>query len=194
MTDELESNLSTAAFAVPADLSFEQAMAVTQDLLEQGMAGTIAPAAVQTAIATLVATENGARGFFVVSLSDDRPWLDHLLADSPASLATAPAIVSPLLIKNLAMSTAMGIAHRRNQDEATAQGSDRVHSRTLALIQALLQQPQASPHLRDQAEQLLASLATDSGTYHAFLSRWGYDADQKQAMGQAIHLALGTLP
>jgi hypothetical protein len=172
-------------FIVPDAISFEQAMTLSQDVLEHAVAAAPAISDWSDAIAALVRTENGARGFFVVYLSDDRPAMETLLPSVATALAPSPTTVSPLLVKNLAMSTAMGLAHRRHDDEASAQGSDRVRSRTLRLIQSL---PRL--HLQTQAHQLLASLDTGTGEYQAFLTRWGYDEGQKQAIRQAI-LATG---
>jgi hypothetical protein len=179
---------SESRFIAPKALSFEQSMAIAQDVLEQVAAGTLEESAWVAAIAALVQTESGARGFFVVYLSDARPLSDALLPSVPAALQASPDIVSPLLIKNLAMSTAMAIAHRRHQDEAAAQGSDRVRSRSATLIQAL-----ASPQLQEQARQLITSIDTATGDYQTFLTRWGYDAEQKQAIRQAIATALESM-
>lgn len=176
---------SESSFIEPEGLSFAQSLAITQDLLEQVAVGTLEAAAWVAAIAALVCTENGARGFFVVFLSDERPLSDELLPLVPAALHGSPDVVSPLLIKNLAMSTAMAIAHRRNQDEPSAQGSDQVRSRTATLIRAL-----NSPQLQEQAQQLVVGIETETGPYQDFLVRWGYDNEQKQAMRQALECVL----
>lgn len=178
-----------SSFIAPETLSFAQSLAITQDLLEQVAVGTLEPAAWVAAIAALVHTDNGARGFFVVFLSDGRPLSDQLLPLAPAALHGSPDTVSPLLIKNLAMSTAMAIAHRRNQDEPSAQGSDRVRSRTMTLIQSL-----TFPQLQEQAQQLAASIETATGPYQDFLVRWGYDDEQKQAIQKALRQALNPVP
>ncbi len=172
-------------FIVPEAPSFEQAMTLSQEVLEQAVAETPALVDWPAAIAALVRTENGARGFFVVYLSDDRPAMEPLLPSVATALAASPTTVSPLLMKNLAMSTAMALTHRRHDDEASAQGSDRVRSRTLRLIQSL-----PRPHLQTQAHQLITSIDTGAGEYQAFLTRWDYDEAQKQAIRQAI-LATG---
>ena len=173
----------------PETLSFAQSLAISQDLLEQVAIGTLDPAAWVAAIAALVRTDNGARGFFVVFLSDERPLSDELLPLVPAALHGSPDIVSPLLIKNLAMSTAMAIAHRRNQDEPSALGSDRVRSRTATLIQAL-----PFLQLQEQTQQLIASIETETGPYQDFLERWGYDDEQKQAIQNALGQVLNPVP
>ncbi|MDX2228798.1 MAG: hypothetical protein NW220_04125 [Leptolyngbyaceae cyanobacterium bins.349] len=166
---------------VPENLSFEAALGITQELLDRGVAGALTGAEWETAIARLVATENGARGFFVVYLSDARAQMDTLMDRVMAALSTAPDVISSLLVKNLAMSTAMAIAHRRNQNEDLAQGSERVRARSLHLIQTLQTQ-----QLQQEATALATSIATATGSYASFLQRWGYDAEQRQAIAQVL--------
>jgi hypothetical protein len=169
-----------SGFIVPENLSFEAAIALAQDLVDCMAAGTIGEAALESAIAALVATENGARGFFVTYLSDSRPATDPTPALINA-LKTSPAIVASLMVKNLVMSTAMAITHQRNQNERAAQGSDQVKTRSAEIIDAL-----RSPELTTEAAALIHSIDTNSGSYQAFLDRWGYDTEQKQAMRQSL--------
>lgn len=180
----IESNLSN--LDIPAGIRFEQAIALTQSLfdqplLDQQYQGSGSESALEHAIRALVASENGARGFFVAYLGDERPLVETIAPTVVRALQSAPDIVAPLLVKNLAMSTAMGIYHRRRQDEAAAIGSDRVRARSIQLIQAL-QTPQLQAHL----DQLAASLETGAGEYQSFLTRWGYDSEQLAAISQAI--------
>lgn len=180
--------MAVSPLVVPADVSFEQAIALTQSLLEQQFQGNLTEPELTESIRALVQSENGARGFFVTFLSDDRPAIEPLIPIVAPALNAAPEIISSLLVKNLSMSTAMAIAHRRQQNEALAQGSDRVRSRTLQILQ-LLQLPQ----IQAEADKLAESLQTGAGNYQAFLDRWGYDAEQRQAIGQALEQA-GLLP
>lgn len=179
---------STGEFAPSTPpLTFEAAIAQTQALLDQLEQGQLSDPAWGLAVADLVATENGARGFLVTYLTDDRP-----LADAPseallAALATSPEIVSELLIKNIAMSTAMAIAHRRNQHEAHAQGSDRVRSRTAHLLQIL-----PLPQIAAKRSQLYESAISGHGAYQPFLQRWNYDAEQRQAIAAVLEHLHGT--
>ncbi|NEQ84381.1 MAG: hypothetical protein F6K26_30680, partial [Moorea sp. SIO2I5] len=86
-----------------------------------------------------------------------------------------------LLVKNLAMSAAMALNHRRNGKEDMAQGSDRVRSRSANLIKQL-----NMPSLFDIAQQLRQSALTGVGHYQEFLQRWRYDSDQKQVIYHAL--------
>jgi hypothetical protein len=55
--------------------SFEEAIALTQVLLVEFE--TLPESALSEKLAALVASENGARGFFVTYLTDDRPFADR---------------------------------------------------------------------------------------------------------------------
>src|SRR3712207_1870602 len=137
---------------MPESVTFEKAIALTQSLLPQMEAGELSQEDVSEAIAQLVKSENGARGFFVTYLSSEGTLADN---PSPAviqALKSSPDTVAELLVKNLAMSAAMAVTHRRNDNEQMAQGSDRVRSRTTNLIKQLklVQVRELSGQLRER--------------------------------------------
>lgn len=167
--------------SLPDNLSFEAAIAQTEALLEQIEHQPISDADLEAAITALVSSENGARGFFVTYLTDDRPIADQPSEAVIRALRSSPDIVAELLVKNLAMSSAMAIVHRRNQNPEMAQGSDRVQSRTFNLVQKLqLEQVQTrAAHLHDSA-------TTGEGAYAEFLNRWSYDQEQRQVIQQQM--------
>lgn len=160
-------------------MTFEEAIAYTETLLSRS---DLNDAQLQVEITNLVKTANGARGFFVCFLTGE--WE---LADNPSpaiiqALHAAPNAIAELLVKNLAMSTAMAITHRRNGDEAQAQSSDRVAKRTAILIEKVdLSEVQAI------ATQMQDSAKTNAGEYAAFLEKWGYDEEQKQAIAKVLN-------
>jgi hypothetical protein len=180
---------SVSASAIPEDITFEQAIAFTQVLLTQIEQQTLSAAAVEATIAALVQSENGARGFFVTYLTDRRPLADRPDPGIIQALRAAPEQVADLLVKNLAMSSAMAITHRRSRSEELAQGSDRVRSRSARLMQQL-----QLAVVIERAQQLQQSLTTGKGAYSAFLDRWGYDAEQRQTIQQAIAEAIDVTP
>jgi hypothetical protein len=165
--------------------TFPEAIALTQSLFDDFTPTPAAIANLQTPITDLVATENGARGFFVTVMGDSRPEVEILFSPPADSLITAlhssPDIVSDLLVKNLAMSSAMAMHHRRQQDEDNAAGSELVRSRTLKLITA----SQLSQTI-EKAKSLQATIQTGTGNYTDFLQRWGYDQEQLQAIAQTL--------
>ncbi len=172
---------ANSSASVPADISFEQAIALTENLLHQLATDPPEEADLEATVAALVQTANGARGFFVTALTSEFPLVDP---PSPAlirALQSSPSLVADLLVKNLAMSTAMEITHRRNQQPEMAQGSARVQHRTIGLLQAVAPGP-----VEERLQSLNQSLGAMGGEYQDFLQRWGYDEEQRQAIAAAI--------
>jgi hypothetical protein len=170
----------------PAQISFEEAINQSQTLLEQVADGQISDADLTAQITDLVQTENGARGFFVIYLTADLPLADHPSQGLVKALQSSPDVVSELLVKNLAMSSATAISHGRNQDQEMAEGSKQVSRRTIALIQMT-----NLPETRAKLQRLKSTIQTGQGEYQAFLERWGYDAEQKQVILAAIAACSG---
>ena len=151
----------------------------TQDLLSQ-IEFLDANKIIQ-AVTDIVSTENGARGFLVTYLTSDLSPTEYPILEVITALKTSPILVNELLVKNLAMSTAMVIYHRSQGDEENAQGSEKVQEKTGQLIKQLL-----SPALEEKLQQLATSLNAGQGEYQAFLERWGYDDCQRQAIAEII--------
>lgn len=164
-------------------ITFENAIQQTQDLLSQIEFLDIDT--ITQKLTDLVSTENGARGFFVTYLTSDLSYTEHPSLEVITALKTSPILVNELLVKNLAMSTAMVVYHRSQGDEANAQGSEKVQEKTGQLIKQLLSQS-----LAEKLQQLATSLNTGQGEYQAFLERWGYDDCQRQAIAEIIQAFL----
>jgi len=175
------SSVTLMAQQNPDQISFEDAIAETQALLEKMASKSISDSEIQMTITKLVQTQNGARGFFVTYLTDERPFIDSPSTGIIVALRSSPNIVGELLVKNLVMSSASALAHRRNEDEAMAQGSEQVRDRTSHLIKAV-----KLPIVSEKLQEMEQSLSTGQGEYEAFLERWGYDAEQKKVMKSAI--------
>lgn len=166
---------------IPETVTFEQAIALTQSLFSQMEAGELSEAEIEAAITALVKSTTGARGFFVTYLTGDGPLADNPSPTVVQALQSAPDTVAELLVKNLAMSAAMAITHRRSQNEVMAQGSDRVRKRTAQIIQLV-----QLPAVYEQFQRLQESITTGQGSYQAFLDRWGYDEEQRQVIWQVL--------
>ncbi|CAN1211375.1 hypothetical protein TUMEXPCC7403_14330 [Tumidithrix helvetica PCC 7403] len=165
-------------------LSFEQAIAYTEKLLNQT---DLTDADLQAEIANLVTTENGARGFFVCYLTGDWQLADRPSEGIVRALQSVPEPSAELLVKNLAMSTAMAIAHRRIDNDPQAQGSDRVAKRTAQLIALLnLDEIDRLAKLMYASAQIDETQADRGDKYSAFLKKWGYDREQMEAIQTAI--------
>lgn len=160
-------------------ITFENAIQETQDLLSQ--IEFLDVNVITEKLTNLVSTENGARGFFVTYLTSNLSYTEYPRLQVITALKTSPILVNELLVKNLAMSTAMVIYHRGQGDEENARGSEKVQEKTGQLIKQLL-----SPALKEKLQQLATSLNRGQGEYQAFLERWGYDDIQLHAIKEII--------
>jgi hypothetical protein len=166
--------------STPLQPTFQQAMEITAQWLALWENGELSDEVLSDRVAELVASRDGARGFFVVSLAGDSPLMDRLPDPVVLALRQAGDGVVDLSARNLAMSTAMALHHQRNGDAGQQGGSERVQLRCTELLRLL--EPSA---VKQRLETLLE--ATDGrGEDVAFLDRWGYDADQRAAIAEAV--------
>ena len=177
-------SLTGSDSAAMADLqpSFQQAMEITAAWLQHWENEEMSDEVLADRIGEMVASRDGARGFFVVSLAGDSALMDRLPDAVVGQLRSAGAEVVDLSVRNLAMSTAMAVQHRRTGDSAQQAGSERVTARCTELLRQL------EPGLvKERLEQLLAAALDNRGEDVAFLEKWGYDAEQKQAIGDSVY-------
>lgn len=161
--------------------TFQQAMEITAQWLALWENGELSDEVLADRVAELVTSRDGGRGFFVVSLAGDSPLMDRLPEPLALKLRAAGAGVVDLSVRNLAMSTAMAVQHRRSGDGDQQAGSERVRARCTELLRWL--EPVA---VKARLETLLAAARDGAGEDGAFLDRWGYDAEQRQAIVAAI--------
>jgi len=160
--------------------TFQQAMDITAQWLGLWENGELSDEVLSDRVAEMVASRDGARGFFVVSLAGDYPLMDRLPDPVVLALRQAGAGVVDLSVRNLAMSTAMALHHQRSGDAGQQAGSERVQLRCTELLRLL------EPSLvKDRLETLLEGTA-GRGEDVAFLDRWGYDAEQRAAIADAV--------
>ena len=161
--------------------SFPEAIARSQEIMQQINDNQLSEAEIEAAIASIVSTQPGARGFFVAYLTDNLPLADNPSEGVIKGLRSSPAIVSDLLVKNVAMSAAMKVTHLRNEDETAAVGSERVKHRSINLIEQL-----KLPQINSEIKDLQSTIIEGEGNYREFLAKWGYDEEQQQIISQAI--------
>ncbi|KAF0655053.1 hypothetical protein L107_01000 [Cyanobium sp. Copco_Reservoir_LC18] len=177
----------TTEGVTPLAPSFPQAMEIAAQWIGLWEAGELSDEVLADRVGELVASRDGARGFFVVGLTGEAPLLDRLPEPLVAALRQAGPGVVDLTARNLAMSTAMVLHHRRSGDRDHQAGSERVQLRSTELLRQL--EPVA---VKQRLESLLAAAAQDGDSEgavaedRAFLDRWGYDAEQRQAIAAAI--------
>ncbi|MCP9931310.1 hypothetical protein KBY82_10985 [Cyanobium sp. AMD-g] len=186
MTDAARLN-ETAGTETPLAPSFSQAMEIAAQWIGLWEAGELSDEVLADRVGELVASRDGARGFFVVSLTGEAPLLDRLPEALVAALRQAGAGVVDLTARNLAMSTAMVLHHQRSGDQEHQAGSERVQRRSRELLRHL--EPVA---VKQRLETLLAAATDAAGAEQAvvedraFLARWGYDAEQCHSIAAAI--------
>jgi hypothetical protein len=168
-------------FQVPDDITFEAAIALTQTLLDTLTQEEHLETSLKELVSKLVSTQNGARGFFVSYLTDARPFADKPDPEIIEALKSCPEGVSELLVKNLAMSTAMAITHTRNAQPEQAQQSLQVSRRSADLMGRV-----GGDRLTAEAQDLWQSVTDASGSYTTFLKKWGYDDEQKAAIASCL--------
>jgi|APCry1669189000_1035189.scaffolds.fasta_scaffold00958_4 hypothetical protein len=170
--------------AAASQQQFLAALQTSQEWLEQWEAGELSDEVLADRVGQLLASLDGARGFFVVALAGESPLLDRLPEPLLLQLRCAGAAVVDLSARNLAMSTAMALHHARQEDREQRAGSLRVQARCTELLRQL------DPALvKQRLEGLLsAARAADAAGAEdlAFLERWGYDQEQRQAIALAI--------
>jgi len=190
----------------PAAPGFAEAMERAALWIGLWEAGELSDEVLADRVAELVASRDGARGFFVVGLTGEAPLLDRLPEPLLAALRQAGAGVVDLTARNLAMSTAMALQHQRSGDREHQAGSEQVQRRSTELLRHL--EPAA---VKARLETLHAAakrrvvapvsgeeaVGTPVGTVPAatelavaedcaFLARWGYDDEQRRAISAAI--------
>ena len=165
---------------------FGQAMEITAQWIGLWEGGELSDEVLADRVGELVASRDGARGFFVVALAGDSAVMDRLPEPLAEALRRAGEGVVDLTARNLAMSTAMAVHHCRVGDSGQQERSLRVQRRSTELLLWLDPEPVAR-----RLEVLLEACA-GRGEDVAFLQRWGYDAEQIRAIAGAIGMVGGT--
>ena len=170
-----------STLTVPANVKFDAAIDLTQSFLAQLKKNELTSSQILEFVSALIQTANGARGFFVTYLTAKDSICDEPQPEIITAIAAHPDIAADLLVKNIAMSTAQQLYHQRRNDSEMMSSSATVAARTTKIIQQLnlLQ-------IQDMCRELVSTIQTGTGSYHEFLTRWGYDDEQKDSIKQTI--------
>ena len=160
--------------------TFKEAMEATMIWCKSWENDEISDEVISDRIGELIKTVEGARGFFVVSLSIDCPLMDRLPDALIFQLRSSRDIVIDLTVKNLAMSSAMVITHHKNNDSQEIQ-SERIKIRCIELLKLL-----ESNAVKKRLDVLLEA-TKGNGTDLKFLDRWGYNDEQITAISESIY-------
>jgi len=159
--------------------TFKQAMDATMLWCKSWENDDISDEVISDRIGELIKTVEGARGFFVVSLSIDCPLMDRFPDALIFQLRSSGELVIDLTVKNLAMSSAMIITHRNNKDPQEIQ-SERIKIRCIELLKLL-----DSTKVKKRLDVLLEA-TKGNGTDLKFLNKWGYNNEQINAISESI--------
>ncbi len=143
--------------------------------------GEISDEVIAEHVNALINSQDGARAFFAVSLSSDCPLMDRLPEAFVIQLRSHGEIVVDLIIKNLAMSSAMALHHERHSNKKQKAGSERIKSRCIDLLRLL------EPNSVKNNLGILQNSITGDGAYKAFLDKWNYDQEQREAIQESIY-------
>tara|TARA_B100000700_G_C14497896_1_gene602673 strand:+ start:99 stop:617 length:519 start_codon:yes stop_codon:yes gene_type:complete len=160
--------------------TFKQAMKITMLWCQSWENDEISDEVIADRIGELIKTKDGARGFFVISLSTDCPLLDRIPDPLIFQLRSSSQIVVDITVKNLAMSSAMEIEHKKNRNPQQLQ-SERIKTRCIELLKLL-----DSNDVKNRLEALLQA-TKGYGKDVDFLNRWGYSAEQIKAISESIY-------
>ena len=160
--------------------TFKEAMQASMIWCKSWENDEISDEVISDRIGELIKTVEGARGFFVVSLSIDCPLMDRFPDALIFQLRSSGEIVVDLTVKNLAMSSAMIITHRKNKGPQKIQ-SERIKIRCIELLK-LLDSTQVKKRL-----DVLLEATKGNGTDLKFLNKWGYNDEQINAISESIY-------
>ncbi len=160
--------------------TFKQAMEATLIWCKSWENDEISDEVIADRIGELTQTIEGARGFFAVSLSIDCTLMDRFPDPLIFQLRSSGEIIVDLTVKNLAMSSAMVITHKENNESLLIQ-SERIKIRCIELLKLL-----DSNKVKKRLDVLLEA-TKGNGTDLRFLNRWGYNEKQIKAISESIY-------
>ena len=160
--------------------TFKEAMQASMLWCKSWENDEISDEVISDRIGELIKTVEGARGFFVVSLSIDCPLMDRFPDALIFQLRNSGEIVVDLTVKNLAMSSAMIVTHHKNKDPQKIQ-SERIKGRCIELLK-LLDSTQVKKRL-----DVLLDATKGNGTDLKFLKKWSYNDEQINAISESIY-------
>lgn len=176
--------------------AFQQAINRSQVLIGKIDQDQANDAEIKTQISELLEELASARGFFVSLLTGDWKFDQEIPAIVLDCIRENPEHAYNLLAKNLVMSSATLVSHRKTSNDELAEGSQRVIDRTTAIIKALNEAEltqEVSDILQAVEDKLTNKVTTggNAGTYGAFLERWSYNDEQMLVAADNLKTAIG---
>ena len=164
-------NLKEASFTQAINISAQWCKEWGEDLLSEEV--------LADRIAELTKTRNGLRGFFAYALSDkDCFLLDKLPFSLIYKLNEAEHAVAEIVVKNLIMSSAQIVIHRRDNNYEYEMASENISDRCKAILRLL-----DTNLVTKNVNQVLNDLDTMGNSFDNSIK---YDSEQKEFIKNQI--------
>ena len=161
------------------ETSFTQAINISALWCKEWEEGLLSEEVLADRIAELIKTKNGLRGFFAYSLSDkDCFLLDELPFSLIFKFNEVGAAVVEIVVKNLIMSSAQVIIHRRDNNNEYEITSENISDRCKGILRVLETKP-----VTNIANQVIKDLDTMGNSFDNSLK---YDSEQKEFIKKQI--------
>ena len=155
------------------EASFTQAINISAKWCKEWGEDLLSEEVLADRIAELIKTKNGLRGFFAYSLSDkDCLLLDKLPFSLIFKLNEAGDTVVEIMVKNLIMSSAQIIIHRRDNNPEYEVTSENISDRCKAILRLL-----ETKLVTNTINQALRNLDTMGNGFDNSIK---YDSEQKE--------------
>ena len=164
-------NLKEASFTQAINISAQWCKEWEEDLLSEEV--------LADRIAELIKTKIGVRGFFAYALSDKECFLlDKLPSSLIFKLNEAGEAVVEIVVKNLIMSSAQIIIHRRENNDDYEMTSENISDRCKAILR-MLETKLVTKTMKQVFEEL-------DNMGNSFDNSIKYDAEQKEFIKKQI--------
>ena len=164
-------NLKEASFIQAINISAQWCKEWGEDLLSEEV--------LADRVAELIKTKNGLRGFFAYSLSDkDCLLLDKLPIALIFKLNEGGDSVVEIVVKNLIMSSAQIIIHRRDNNPEYEMTSENISDRCKAILRLL-----ETNSVTNSVNQVLRDLDNMGNSFDNSIK---YDSEQKEFIKKQI--------
>ena len=164
-------NLKEASFSQAINISAKWCKEWEEDLLSEEV--------LADRIAELIKTKNGLRGFFAYALSDrDCYLLDKLPFSILFKFTEGGGNIVEIVVKNLIMSSAQIIVHRRNNDLEYELSSERISERCKCILRLL-----ETNLVTNTINQIIKDLDNLSNSFDKSIK---YDHQQKEFIKKQI--------
>ncbi len=161
------------------EASFAQAINITAKWCKEWSEDLLSEEVLADRIAELIKTRNGLRGFFAYALSDkDCLLLDELPFSLIYKLNEVGDVVAEIVVKNLIMSSAQIIIHRRDNNHEYEMTSENISDRCKAILRML-----ETKSVTKSVNQVIKNLDNMGNSFENSIK---YDSNQKEFIKKQI--------